>query len=78
MWTEGSPLGGFALSDKQFGDAGLPQYIKGIQKWPRKEGEVLQTHISPAGFRAVTALCRSAEKRKAQSCCLLKGEQEIQ
>lgn len=49
-------------SQTQFGNAGLPQYIKGIQKWPLKEGEVLQTHISPAGFRAVTALWRSAEK----------------
>lgn len=78
IWTEGSPLWGFSLSNKQFGDAGLPQYIKGFQKWPLKEGEVLQTHISPAAFRAVTALCRSAEKRRAQSCCLLKGEQETQ
>lgn len=68
----------FTLTQTQFGHAGLPQYIKGVQKWPLKEGEVLQTHISPAGFRAVTALCRSAEKRRAQSCCLLKGEQEIQ
>lgn len=41
-------------------------------------GEVLRNHISPVWFRVTTALCRNAEKRRAKSCWLLKGEQEKQ
>lgn len=67
----------FTLTQTQFGHAGLPQYIKGVQKWPLKEGEVLQTHISPAGFRAVTVQRREEPSPAAFSKVSRKSSEKL-